>query len=313
MTLLLAVFATLLVAISLPDSCNAFIKTKNCFSRIQFNYNKDLNTDETQSSTQTSTLLNGWKFNKGVASLADLGCIGDRGEFYYHPTKKARVVIPKENLMIDKTTGQMRQVAGKSKVVPIFPYSSILIPTGAEWLNIFEMKHRMLLSDVNDMPDEGGLFGFSYYSASQQKIALIGTLAKVTNRKLLDDGRVFVTVEGVKKFYIEEFTAENPYLKARVRLLNDYTEFQDSSELDALEEAVFTELRTNMNLMTHIFPSKNYKVSEKILRYRPSSISSRIGDRVVKMTTEAQEMARREKFSYAVLDMLQVSSSTKLR
>lgn len=312
MTILLPFFATVLILLCLGHRCDAFIKNKGTICpRIHFNNNnhQELNMDSIRISTQ----LHGWKFNKGVASLADLGCIGDRGEFYYHPTKKARVVVPKENLMIDKTTGQMRQVAGKSKVVPIFPYSSILVPTGAEWLNIFEMKHRMLLSDVNDMPDEGGLFGFSYYSASQQKIALIGTLAKVTNRKLLDDGRVFITVEGVKKFYIEEFTAESPYLKARVRLLNDYTELQDTSELDALEEAVFTELRTNMNLMTHIFPSKNYKVSEQILRYRPSGISSRIGDRVVKMTTEAQEMARREQFSYAVLDMLQVSSSTKLR
>ena len=121
-----------------------------------------------------------------------------------------------------------------------------------------------------------------YYSTSQQKLGLVGTLARIKNRKLLDDGRVFATVEGVSRFYLSEFYSEKPYLKARVKILSDYTEVTEEV-LDNLELEVFDELRTNLKLMEHIFPSKNYKISEAILDSRPSTFTTRIGDRAVKL------------------------------
>jgi ATP-dependent Lon protease len=235
-----------------------------------------------------------------VGSLAELGCVGEKGEFYFHPSKKASLTLPKG---LDKN-----QIEKRSLSVPIFPYSSILVPTGAEWLNVFEMKHRQLLNDLG--PD--ALFGFVYFSTSQQKFGLVGTLARIKSRKLLDDGRVFVTVEGVDRFYLSEFYSEKPYLKARVKVLSDYSLIEES-ELDNIETQVFDELRTNLKLMEHIFPSKNYHISKQILQNRPSTFTTRIGDRAVKLQDQEQEMERRSRFSYAVLETLQVSSSMKLK
>ena len=192
--------------------------------------------------------------------------------------------------------------------VPIFPYSSILVPTAQEWLNVFEMKHRQLLNDLQP----GGVFGFVYFSTSQQKLGLVGTLARIKSRKLLEDGRVFVTVEGVDRFYLSEFYSEKPYLKARVKVLSDYSLIEES-ELDKKEIQVFEELRTNLRLMEHIFPSKNYKISRQILENRPSAYTTRLGDRAIKMLEKDSEMERRSKFSYAVLETLQVSPSMKLK
>ena len=151
--------------------------------------------------TSRLSLEMGFRFGKGHGTLQDLGCVGDKGELYFHPSKRPSLKLPKD---LD-----VQNVEKKTMSVSIFPYSSILVPTGAEWLNVFEMKHRQLL---NDLPSDG-LFGFVYYSTSQQKLGLVGTLARIKNRKLLDDGRVFATVEGVSRFYLSEFYSEKSLLE----------------------------------------------------------------------------------------------------
>ena len=249
---------------------------------------------------RVSSSLDAFRFQKGMASLSDLGCVGEKGEFYFHPSKRASLNLPKG---LDKSDVEKRTMN-----IPIFPYSSILVPTAQEWLNVFEMKHRQLL---NDLPS-GGVFGFVYFSTSQQKLGLVGTLARIKDRKLLEDGRVFVTVEGIDRFYLSEFYSEKPYLKARVKVLSDYSLIEDH-DLDNIEVSVFEELRTNLKLMEHIFPSKNYKISRQILDNRPSAYTTRIGNRPVRMLDKKEEMERRSKFSYAVLETLQVSPSMKLK
>ena len=111
-----------------------------------------------------------------------------------------------------------------------------------DWLNIFEMRYRQLIHYVGD-----GYFGFSHYSQNNRKLSLVGTLARVKDKKLMNDGRSFVIIEGVKRFYITDFISENPYVKARVHT------FEDSSEqpeyLDALEQKIFFEVRMNIKVL----------------------------------------------------------------
>jgi hypothetical protein len=62
--------------------------------------------------------------------------------------------------------------------------------------------------------------------------------------------------------------------------------------------------------MEMLFPTKNYSISNNIIEYRPPlSIE---GIRSISTVDDAVEMERRSKFSFAVLDMLQVSPATKL-
>ena len=69
----------------------------------------------------------------------------------------------------------------------------------------------------------------------------------LTGRKLLDDGRSVVVIEGVERFYLEEILSEKPYIKARVQPFQDYSE--NSDVLDQLEQAVFDEVRTNVQVI----------------------------------------------------------------
>lgn len=165
------------------------------------------------------------------------------------------------------------------------------------------MKSRQLLSDVQD-----GTFGVSYYSQSQQKIALVGTLAKVKSKKILDDGRTLAVIECLDRFYVEEVTSETPYLKARVRPFKDYSE--TPTVLDDLERKVFDDVRCNFKFMKLLLPQKNYTMSSGLLLNRPPS--SDPGTRIINLASQSVEKERRAKFSYAVLEMLQISNPTKL-
>ena len=71
-------------------------------------------------------------------------------------------------------------------------------------------------------------------------------ISSATGRKLLDDGRSVVVIEGVERFYLEEILSEKPYIKARVQPFQDYSE--NSDVLDQLEQAVFDEVRTNVQV-----------------------------------------------------------------
>ena len=62
--------------------------------------------------------------------------------------------------------------------------------------------------------------------------------------------------------------------------------------------------------MELLFPQKNYTLGPNILKNRPP-IKIR-GVRNVKTLSKKDELERRTKFSYAVLDMLQIKPSTKL-
>lgn len=62
--------------------------------------------------------------------------------------------------------------------------------------------------------------------------------------------------------------------------------------------------------MKLLYPEKNYTISANILEYRPPT---RMDDvRLVRMTDEASELDRKSKFSFAVMDMLQITPATKL-
>ncbi len=233
-----------------------------------------------------------WSFTAQPGQGPRAEVVGPDGEYYFHPSKSAGI------------RGGPPNSLGKQMTIPIFPYSSVLCPLAQEWVHIFEMRHRQMIYDVGD-----GLFGFSYFNQQEQKLALVGTLARVKSKRLLEDGRTFVVMEGVDRFFLSQVTAEKPYFKAKVQPFYDYTEL-NSENLDILERKIFDDVRFNVKLMDLLFPQKNYTLSNLILENMPSVQLP--GVRRVNVRDEATEMERRTKFSFAIMDMLQISSATKL-
>lgn len=183
-----------------------------------------------------------WHFSKGMGRMQDLGLVGSEGELYFHPSKEARIVHP--------PTVPAACAGGKEFVIPILPHNNVLTPLSSDWLNVFEMKHRQLTNDVGS-----GCFGFTHFSQSNQKMALVGTLARVKDRKILNDGRSFMVVEGIRRFYIKEFLTESPYMVAKVKMLRDWSECRPDA-LDALEQQIFSLVKKNVKMMEILFPEK---------------------------------------------------------
>ncbi len=108
-----------------------------------------------------------WSFTNSLFSNGDHQAndfCGTNGAFYYHPSIKAKL-----------NNGNV----GDLMTLPIFPSTGkVLLPLGTEVINVFEMRHRELFSQVQDK-----YFAFSY--VSQQKLSLVGTIARVVNNMMM--------------------------------------------------------------------------------------------------------------------------------
>lgn len=223
-------------------------------------------------------------------SIQESGLIGVDGEFYFSPSRPAK---------LKATT----DVCSKSLIIPILPYPNIIVPGGSEKLNVFEMRNRYLLNEVND-----GIFGLSFHSQQAQKLSLVGILAKMTNRKLMDDGRVSGTIEGIQRFYLEEIVSDKPYIKAKVRPFKDCTENPDL--LEKLEWDLVEAFQTNMKMMGLLYPAKSFTPANYLLQNRP--LPKLNGVRPIVLSDDKYELPRRAKFSFAVIDSLQIPPSARL-
>jgi len=233
-----------------------------------------------------------WAFSKGTGSLQDLGGIGSQGEYYYVPSKKPKLEsVPSS-------------VLGKERTIPIFPRNQVLAPLGEEYIGVYEMRYRQLFNDVGD----NGVFGHIYYNQENQKLALVGTLSKIKRIERLDDGGMYVLMEGVGRFYIRDVVAEKPYLKARVQIFNDYS--KDEIMLRSLEQKVFEQVRYSVKIMKLLYPQNNYTMSESVLKFRPNIALSNV--RSVSTSSADDKLDRRTKFSFAIMDMLKTDPITKI-
>ena len=62
--------------------------------------------------------------------------------------------------------------------------------------------------------------------------------------------------------------------------------------------------------MEKLYPNKNYTISAAIRQHRPAVPSAAV--RLVQLESAESEMQRRALFSFAVMDMLQISAQTKI-
>jgi ATP-dependent Lon protease len=187
-----------------------------------------------------------WVFGKGRASLQNLGCIGAEGEYYFHPEKPATI------------KGGPADTLGESQTIAILPHDKVIVPQGKEWLNVYDMKHRQLISDRNS-------FGICYYSQTDMKVGLVGTTVKVEERRIEEDGRVIALVKGIERFYIEKVIADKPYIVAKVRPFTDYSD-TDPDVLEAFETNVLNEILCSFKYMEIMYPHKNYTMGSGLVK-----------------------------------------------
>jgi Lon protease-like protein len=131
--------------------------------------------------------------------------------------------------------------------IPLFVLGGAFYPQGVSYLNVFEMKYRTMMFDIGKGDDT-----FGYIHSENGQIAAMGTLCKVTNRELLEDGRQLIAFEGVSRFRVRRIIKTLPYIVAEVEPNIEDKIPSDMKEAIKLEQDAYDALKYYMRLMkTH--------------------------------------------------------------
>lgn len=130
------------------------------------------------------------------------------------------------------------------RTIGLFPLGIVLLPGEVVPLHIFEERYRKLVNERL----EGGEFGVVL--ADEDSVRECGTTARVAQLiEELDDGRMNILVEGMRRFRIVEIVApddpEADYLSAEV----DYYRDSEPEGSDVLGDAVLEMFRKLLALM----------------------------------------------------------------
>ena len=176
-----------------------------------------------------------------------------------------------------------------TRELPLFLLSNPFFPEGITNLNIFEMKYRTMMFDISQKDD---MLGYIQIESSGQ-IAQVGTLCKVVERYLLEDGRQIITLEGRDRFKVRRILKTLPYVTAEVNLIDD--DLTSNSELSkTLEREVYDYLKYYVRITRAISQNKDLVLSASVKKHRPTR--ENVDDHI-----------RRSKFSLAVCNLIVLS------
>lgn len=112
----------------------------------------------------------------------------------------------------------MKNTIKSSKVIPIFPLPVTLFPSGRLPLHIFEERYRSM---VDDIMQTDSTFGIVRSEKSAGSFSATGCLAKLDSIERLVDGRINILAIGLYRFSVMEVLEGRPYMRARVKFLEE--------------------------------------------------------------------------------------------
>lgn len=195
---------------------------------------------------------------------------------------------------VDLSASEM-EASPTARSLPLFLLGGAFYPQGQTLLHVFEMKYRTMMFDCSQADD---MFGHIFVDQRTGQIASIGTLCKITDRELLEDGRQVITIDGVERFKVRKILKTLPYMLAEVEPAIADSMPDDLGAAMKLERSVWDVLKYYMRLMRSYEPNKAMVVSRATKRNRPNS-------RVPETPDEAlQRMCR---FSFSLANMIQMT------
>lgn len=142
--------------------------------------------------------------------------------------------------------------------LPMFPLGSVLLPAMPLSLRIFEDRYLRMLQDLLDR--ETADFGVVLIERGQEvgggdERFRVGTVARVVELGP-EDGFVSIVAQGTSRFEVVEWLPEDPYPRARVRLLPDLEWSQEwAPERDEVEAYVRQTLARACEFADQLWPS----------------------------------------------------------
>jgi Lon protease-like protein len=129
-----------------------------------------------------------------------------------------------------------------TRIIPMFPLGTVLLPHAVLPLHVFEPRYRAMTRDVLDGDQEFGVVLIergSEVGGGDVRFA-VGTVAHIVQASAMPDGRFALAVVGVSRFRTERWLPDDPYPRAEIVALG---EPPVTAEAVALVEPVRTALR----------------------------------------------------------------------
>lgn len=111
-----------------------------------------------------------------------------------------------------------------TRTLPIFPLQRVAVPGEAMVLHVFEPRYRNMIAGLTD--DRFGLVLIRRGSelGGGAKYHDVGVVARIIDRRDLDDGRILLAMLGEQRFEVVDRLPEDPYPAAEVVLLDESSE-----------------------------------------------------------------------------------------
>ena len=237
----------------------------------------------------------------------------------------------KNNLWSDKVDyvdllAREEEPTSTTRPLPLFLLSGAFYPSGTSYIHVFEMKYRTMMFDCANSDE---MFGYIHTDGRTGSIAKVGTMCKITDRQLLDDGRQFIAFEGVSRFKVRKIMKTLPYVLGEVDTdVTDIITTPEQEELASeLEKKTYGGLKAYIRLVKALEPRRTFTISQAAKLVRPQKSISSSFDSSVSGTTSVStipttpislpftsnlpstmtEGQRRTSFSFAIANMIQMN------
>ncbi len=146
----------------------------------------------------------------------------------------------------------------------------------------------------------------------------IGTIARIVRMIVLPDGNTTIIIQGVRRFAVEEFLTEEPYISARVRTLPENFPTKKDKQLEAMiasiKDAAFKILRLNPEIPQEAHTAlKNIESNTFLIHFLSANINANVQEKQSLLEIE-EGMTRAEKlleFMHRDIQLLEIKQEIR--
>ena len=174
------------------------------------------------------------------------------------------------------------------EVLSILPLrNTVLFPGVVIPITAGRDKSIQLIQDANSGDKTIGVVSqidASTEDPTPEDLNRIGTVAKIIRVFKMPDGNTTVILQGKKRFQIDEFISEDPYIKAKISAIDEQREYGEDQEfkaiVDSLKDLAIQIIKENPNIPTEAtFAIKNIESIPFLINFISSNMNLDVKDK----------------------------------
>ncbi len=174
------------------------------------------------------------------------------------------------------------------KSIPILPLkNTVLFPGVVIPITASRDKSIQLIKDANKGDKVIGVVAQkdkSVENPTLKDIYNLGTVAQILRILKMPDGNTTVIIQGKKRFQIEEIISEKPYLKAKIKAVNDIKDASNKKEslavVDSVRDLALQIIQENPNIPSEAsFAIKNINSNSFLINFVSSNMNLSVSDK----------------------------------